>query len=64
MLAVSNIMQYVQLEKFRSQPISEIDIGQVFEGSYAGRANYGFEYEVKVDIKNHDSFFYTFGRRD
>jgi len=52
LLAGSNIMQYLQLQHYRNLPITEINLAQVADGSFIGKANYGFEYEVKVDVKN------------
>ncbi len=53
LLAVSNFMQYLQLTHYRSLPVSNINLEQVANGTYVGKVNYGFEYEVKVDIKDH-----------
>jgi uncharacterized protein with FMN-binding domain len=46
-------MQYLQLTHYRNLPINEIDLDRVEDGEYVGEANYGFEYKVRVLIKNH-----------
>ncbi|WP_456409126.1 FMN-binding protein [Caldithrix abyssi] len=53
LLIVGNTMQYLQLNHYRHLPLSEITLTQVADGIYPGRANYGFEYEVRVHVKNH-----------
>jgi len=53
LLAMSSVMQYSQLVHYRSLPITEINLSYIDDGKYVGKANYGFEYEVKVHVKNH-----------
>jgi uncharacterized protein with FMN-binding domain len=53
LLTASSIMQYLQLTHYRNLPINEIDLDRVEDGEYVGEANYGFEYKVRVLIKNH-----------
>ena len=53
LITVSYIMQYVQLQHYRHLSVSEINLAQLADGSYIGKANYGFEYKVKVDVKEH-----------
>jgi len=52
LLVVSSIMQYTQLEHYRNMPITEINLNQINDGYYSGRADYGFEYLVGVEIRN------------
>ncbi|UCE07720.1 MAG: FMN-binding protein [bacterium] len=53
LLAMSSVMQYSQLVHYRSLPVNEIDLSNIDDGYYIGKVDYGFEYEVKVHIKNH-----------
>jgi len=52
-LATSSIMQYLQLVHYRNLPINKINLNQIDNGYYKGKANFGFEYEVGVQIENH-----------
>ena len=54
LLTMSSVMQYSQLVHYRSLPVNEINLSNIDDGEYIGKANYGFEYEVKVHIKNHN----------
>ena len=53
LLAVSITMQYQQLIHHRSLPVSDINLETLDDGNYIGKAKYGFEYIVKVHIRNH-----------
>ena len=46
-------MQYSQLVHYRNLPIVEVNLSNIEDGEYIGKANYGFEYEVKVYVENH-----------
>ena len=47
-LAMSSVMQYSQLVHYRNLPIVEVNLSNIEDGEYIGKANYGFEYEVKA----------------
>ena len=53
LLFASSLMQYAQLTYYRNLPIETIDNGQLADGNYTGEASYGYDYKVKVVIKNH-----------
>jgi hypothetical protein len=48
LLAMSSVMQYSQLVHYRNLPIVEVNLSNIEDGEYIGKANYGFEYEVKA----------------
>ena len=52
-LIVSSIIQYLELSHYRNLPIGAIDLDKVEDGLYFGEAKYGFEYKVKVVVRNH-----------
>ena len=53
LLVLSMAMQYSQLYHFRHLPIGAVDLSQVEDGQYTGRADYGFDYEVRVQVNDH-----------
>ena len=53
LLTISSVMQYSQLVHYRSLPVNDINVSNIDDDDYFGKVNYGFEYEVKVHIKNH-----------
>ena len=68
LLVIMMLMQYIQLQQYRALPIQTIDLAKLKDGLYYGKAEYGFDYEVEVRIKdrqiiqieilkNRDSFY-------
>lgn len=48
----SGVGQYWQLQSLRNLPIEQIELHRVPDGTYTGEADYGFNYQVEVTIKN------------
>ena len=53
LLILSMILQYLQLQHYRHLDIEAVDLKQLQDDYYVGRADFGFEYEVGVFIENH-----------
>lgn len=53
LLILSVLMQYQQLNYFRNLPLSGLDINSIHDGEYHASVNYGSEYRVAVQVKDH-----------
>jgi len=51
-LILSMLMQYLQLQQYRTMPVKPIDLTGLNDGIYQGKADYGFDYQVEVEIRN------------